>query len=47
MLNSFLTIAQLSDIMIGSEITPLQKMSLVKATKEFRGTEDYVGAVIA
>jgi hypothetical protein len=47
MLKSFLTLSLISDIMVGSEISPLQKQKLIKVVKQFLGEGQYVAAIIA
>ena len=41
-----MTLAYLSDMMIGSEIAPLQKQKLIKIAKSFIGEGEYTAAVI-
>lgn len=43
---TFMTLAYLSDMMIGSEIAPLQKQKLIKIAKSFIGEGEYTAAVI-
>ena len=47
MLKSFLTLSLISDIMVGSEISPLQKVKLIKVVKQFLGEGQYVAAIIS
>ena len=42
-----MTLAYLSDMMIGSEIAPLQKQKLIKIAKSFIGEGEYIAAIIA
>ena len=47
MIKSFMTLAYLSDIMVGSEITPIQKQKLLNITKGSVGEGQYVAAIIS
>jgi len=46
MLKIFLTLASLSDVIIGSEVQPLQKQNLVKVTNEFVKEDENVVSII-
>lgn len=47
MIKSFMTLAYISDIMIGSEISPLQKQQLLKIAKAYIGEGEYAAAIVA
>lgn len=47
MIKSFITLSYISDLMIGSQIMPIQKQQLVKIVKEFIGDDQFAAAVIA
>lgn len=42
-----MTLAYISDMMIGSEISPLQKQKLIKIAKLYIGDGEYVAAIIS
>lgn len=42
-----MTLAYISDMMVGSEITPLQKQKLLKITKAYIGEGEYAAAIVA
>ena len=44
---SFMTLAYICDVMVGSEITPLQKQNLLKIVKTYIGEAEYVAAIVA
>ena len=44
---SFMTLAYMCDIMIGSEITPLQKQNLLRIVKTYIGENEYAAAIVA
>ena len=46
MIKSFVTLAYISNIMVGSEITPLQKQHLLKMVRQFIGEGEYVAAIV-
>ena len=41
-----MTLAYISDLMVGSEITPLQKQKLIKIAKNYIGEGEYVAAIV-
>ena len=47
MQKSFMTLAYISDMMVGSEITPLQKQKLLKIAKSYIGEGEYAAAIVA
>ena len=47
MMKSFMTLAYISDMMVGSEISPLQKQKLLKIAKSYIGEGEYAAAIIA
>lgn len=47
MQKSFMTLAYISDMMIGSEISPLQKQKLMKIAKSYIGEGEYAAAIVA
>lgn len=47
MQKSFMTLAYISDMMIGSEISPLQKQKLLKIAKSYIGEGEYAAAIVA
>ena len=47
MIKSFMTLAYISDIMIGSEISPLSKQQLIKIAKAYIGEGEYAAAIVA
>ena len=47
MQKSFLTLAYVSDILIGSEISPMQKQKLIKIVKSYIGKGEYTASIIA
>ena len=46
MIKSFVTLAYISNIMVGSEITPLQKQHLLKMVRQFIGEGEYAAAIV-
>ena len=42
-----MTLAYISDMMIGSEITPLQKQKLLKIAKNYIGEGEYAAAIVS
>lgn len=46
MQKSFMTLAYLSDMMVGSEIKPLQKQKLILMAKNFIGEGEYTACVV-
>jgi hypothetical protein len=46
MIKSFITLAYISNMMVGSEITPLQKQHLLKMVKNFIGEGEYAAAIV-
>lgn len=46
MQKAFLTLAYISDILIGSEITPMQKQKLIKIVKAYIGKGEYTASII-
>lgn len=47
MQKSFMTLAYICDMMIGSEISPLQKQKLLKIAKQYIGEGEYAAAIVA
>ena len=47
MQKSFMTLAYISDMMVGSEISPIQKQKLLKIAKNYIGEGEYAAAIIA
>ena len=47
MQKAFLTLAYISDILIGSEISPIQKQKLIKIVKSYIGKGEYVASIIS
>ena len=47
MQKSFMTLAYICDIMVGSEISPIQKQKLLKIAKSYIGEGEYVAAIIS
>jgi magnesium-transporting ATPase (P-type) len=47
MMKSFMTLAYISDMMVGSEISPLQKQKLLKIAKSYIGEGEYAAAIVA
>ena len=47
MQKSFLTLAYVSDILIGSEISPIQKQKLIKIVKSYIGKGEYTASIIS
>lgn len=47
MIKSFMTLAYISDMMVGSEISPLQKQKLLKIAKAYIGEGEYAAAIVA
>jgi magnesium-transporting ATPase (P-type) len=46
MIKSFITLAYISNMMIGSYITPIQKQNLLKMVKSFIGEGEYAAAIV-
>lgn len=46
MQKSFLTLAQISDLMIASSVSPNQKQRLIKMVKDYIGEDQYTAAII-
>lgn len=46
MIKSFITLAYISNMMVGSEITPIQKQYLLKIVKNFIGEGEYAAAIV-
>ncbi len=46
MQKAFLTLAYISDILIGSEISPMQKQKLIKIVKTYIGKGEYTASII-
>lgn len=46
MQKAFMTLAYISDLMVGSEISPLQKQKLVKMAKSYVGEGEYAAAIV-
>lgn len=47
MQKTFMTLAYISDMMVGSEISPLQKQKLLKIAKSYIGEGEYAAAIVA
>ena len=47
MQKSFMTLAYICDMMVGSEISPIQKQRLLKIAKSYIGEAEYVAAILA
>ena len=47
MQKSFMTLAYISDMMVGSEISPIQKQKLLKIAKNYIGEGEYASAIIS
>ena len=47
MQKSFMTLAYICDMMIGSEISPLQKQKLLKIAKSYIGEGEYAAAIVS
>jgi class 3 adenylate cyclase len=47
MQKSFMTLAYISDMMVGSEVSPLQKQQLLKIAKSYVGEGEYAAAIVA
>lgn len=47
MQKSFMTLAYISDLMVGSEISPIQKQRLIKMAKAYIGEGEYVSAILS
>ena len=43
----FMTLAYMCDLMVGSEISPLQKQNLIRIVKSYIGEAEYVAAIVA
>lgn len=41
-----MTLAYISDMMVGSEITPMQKQKLLKIAKNYVGEGEYAAAIV-
>ena len=46
MQKAFMTLAYISDMMVGSDITPMQKQKLLKIAKNYVGEGEYVAAIV-
>lgn len=46
MIKSFITLAYISNVMVGSEISPIQKQYLIRVVKGFIGEGEYAAAII-
>jgi magnesium-transporting ATPase (P-type) len=46
MVKSFITLAYISNIMVGSSITPIQKQNLLKMVRNFIGEGEYAAAIV-
>lgn len=46
MQKAFMTLAYISDMMIGSEVSPIQKQKLLKIAKTYIGEGEYVAAIV-
>lgn len=47
MQKAFMTLAYISDLMIGSEISPIQKQRLIRVAKNYIGEGEYVTAILS
>ena len=47
MQKSFMTLAYICDLMVGSEITPIQKQKLLKIAKSYIGEGEYAAAIVS
>ena len=47
MQKSFMTLAYISDFMVGSGVTAMQKQKLIKLAKSYIGEGEYVAAIVA
>jgi len=47
MQKSFMTLAYICDMMVGSEISPIQKQKLLKIAKSYIGEGEYVAAIVS
>jgi hypothetical protein len=47
MQKSFMTLAYICDMMIGSEVSPIQKQSLLKMAKNYIGEGEYAAAIVS
>lgn len=47
MQKSFMTLAYICDMMVGSEISPIQKQKLLKIAKNYIGEGEYAAAIVA
>ena len=47
MQKSFMTLTYICDMMVGSEISPVQKQKLLKIAKAYIGEGEYVAAILA
>lgn len=46
MQKAFMTLAYISDMMVGSEISPIQKQKLLKIAKTYIGEGEYAAAIV-
>lgn len=46
MVKSFITLAYISNIMVGSNLTPIQKQNLLKMVRNFIGEGEYAAAIV-
>lgn len=46
MIKSFITLAYISNMMVGSSISPIQKQSLLKIVRNFIGEGEYAAAIV-
>lgn len=46
MQKTFMTLAYISDMMIGSEVAPLQKQKLITMAKNFIGEGEYTSCIL-
>ena len=46
MQKAFMTLAYISDMLVGSEITPIQKQKLLKIAKAYVGEGEYTAAIV-
>ena len=47
MIKLFMTLAYISDLMVGSEITPIQKQQLLRIARNYIGEGEYAAAIIS
>jgi len=46
MQKTFMTLAYISDMMVGSEVAPLQKQKLITMAKNFIGEGEYTSCIL-